>query len=71
MTTKNTATYLLTPPQRRAVIELARAYAAVMTCDNDEVWLDVLRRLLNAQDILGVELFERDKLLSYLKREAA
>lgn len=74
MTIKNRATFLLTPPQREAVIELARAfnfYSYSITYGSDrKIRAEAARRLLNAQDALGIQLERTDTLQFYIDRES-
>lgn len=67
--TKNNATFLFTPPQREAVIELAHAFADWSM--NDDPGEERGRRLLKAQDVLGIELVNRAALAAYVGQEAA
>lgn len=67
--TTNPATFLLTPPLREAVTELAHAFADWSM--NDDPGEARGRRLLRAQEVLGIELVNSAALAAYVGREAA
>lgn len=71
--TTSTATHLLTPPQREAVTELARAYHDYLFCVTDyrQHLIAAVKRLLAAQDALAINLIPRSALLLHLDAEAA
>jgi len=71
--TKSPAVYLVTKPQRDAIIELANAYTSFLYRGGSSFEIAANAKRLNAaQDVFGVELYPRHMLEALeLRKDAA